>query len=47
MNYREFIKKLRAIGCREVERRGGGSHRKGLTQLQGEEQPFRIGAKRI
>ena len=28
MNYREFTKKLRAIGCREIERRGGGSHRK-------------------
>ncbi|MBU0733220.1 MAG: type II toxin-antitoxin system HicA family toxin [Proteobacteria bacterium] len=28
MNYREFTKKLRAIGCREIGRRGGGSHRK-------------------
>lgn len=28
MNYREFTKKLRAIGCREIARRGGGSHRK-------------------
>jgi mRNA interferase HicA len=28
MNYKEFTKKLRAIGCREMVRRGGGSHRK-------------------
>jgi len=28
MNYREFTKKLRAIGCREIKRRGSGSHRK-------------------
>ena len=28
MNYREFTKKLSAIGCREIVRRGGGSHRK-------------------
>ena len=28
MNYREFTKNLRAIGCREIARRGGGSHRK-------------------
>jgi len=28
MSYREFTKKLGAIGCREIERRGGGSHRK-------------------
>ncbi|WDN88219.1 hypothetical protein BuS5_01187 [Desulfosarcina sp. BuS5] len=28
MNYREFTKKLLAIGCREIKRRGGGSHRK-------------------
>ena len=31
MNYREFAKKLRAIGCHEIERRGGGSHRKRLN----------------
>lgn len=28
MNYREFAKKLRENGCREIKRRGGGSHRK-------------------
>jgi len=28
MNYRKFTKKLRAIGCCEIVRSGGGSHRK-------------------
>ena len=28
MRYREIEKKLRKLGCREVKRRGGGSHRK-------------------
>jgi len=28
MNYRELSKRLRAIGCRELVRHGGGSHRK-------------------
>ena len=28
MKYRELAEKLRAIGCQEIERRGGGSHRK-------------------
>jgi len=28
MNYREFTKKLLAIGCREIKRRSDGSHRK-------------------
>jgi len=31
MNYREFTKKLHAIGCREIARRGGGSHRKWIN----------------
>ena len=47
MNYKEFTKKLRAIGCREIVRRGGGSHRKWFNPLTEREQPFRIGAKRI
>ncbi|HLA96633.1 MAG TPA: type II toxin-antitoxin system HicA family toxin [Pyrinomonadaceae bacterium] len=28
MRYREIEKKLRKLGCVEVRRRGGGSHRK-------------------
>jgi predicted RNA binding protein YcfA (HicA-like mRNA interferase family) len=28
MTYREAARKLSALGCREVPRRGGGSHRK-------------------
>ncbi|MEA2108461.1 MAG: type II toxin-antitoxin system HicA family toxin [Pseudomonadota bacterium] len=35
MNYREFTKKLRAIGCRELKRRGGGSHRKWFNPSTG------------
>jgi mRNA interferase HicA len=28
MNYKELTKKLRALGCHEIPRRSGGSHRK-------------------
>ncbi len=28
MTYREVARKLTALGCRELPRRGGGSHRK-------------------
>ena len=28
MNYREVAKKLSRLGCEEILRRGGGSHRK-------------------
>jgi predicted RNA binding protein YcfA (HicA-like mRNA interferase family) len=28
MSYREATRKLRALDCRELPRRGGGSHRK-------------------
>jgi len=28
MNYREVARKLRRLGCHELRRRGGGSHRK-------------------
>jgi mRNA interferase HicA len=28
MTYREAVRKLSALGCHEVARRGGGSHRK-------------------
>jgi YcfA-like protein. len=35
MNYREFAKKLRASGCREIARCGGGSHRKWVNAATG------------
>jgi predicted RNA binding protein YcfA (HicA-like mRNA interferase family) len=35
MNYRELTKKLKGIGCYEIERRGGGSHRKWLNPARG------------
>jgi mRNA interferase HicA len=28
MNYRDVTRKLKALGCEEISRRGGGSHRK-------------------
>jgi predicted RNA binding protein YcfA (HicA-like mRNA interferase family) len=28
MNYREMAKRLRKLGCQEIPRRSGGSHRK-------------------
>jgi predicted RNA binding protein YcfA (HicA-like mRNA interferase family) len=28
MTYREVVRKLSILGCRELERKGGGSHRK-------------------
>ena len=28
MKYKEIIKKLRKMGCTEIPRKGGGSHRK-------------------
>jgi mRNA interferase HicA len=31
MTYREVTRKLRAFGCQELPRRGGGSHRKWLN----------------
>ena len=35
MNYRELTKKLRTVGCHEIPRRGGGSHRKRLNPATG------------
>lgn len=35
MNYRELAKKLRSIGCREIRRRGSGSHRKWFNPTTG------------
>lgn len=31
MRYREVAKRLTALGCREIPRRSGGSHRKWLN----------------
>ncbi|NJL48408.1 MAG: type II toxin-antitoxin system HicA family toxin [Leptolyngbyaceae cyanobacterium SM2_5_2] len=31
MNYCEVVRKLEALGCQELPRRGGGSHRKWLN----------------
>jgi mRNA interferase HicA len=35
MNYKELTKKLRALGCHEIPRRGGGSHRKWINPAFG------------
>ncbi len=35
MRYREVARKLSALGCREVPRSGGGSHRKWLNPFNG------------
>ncbi len=32
MNYRDVARKLKALGCDELPRRGGGSHRKWVNQ---------------
>ena len=34
MRYREVEKKLRKLGCLELRRKGGGSHRKWINQQQ-------------
>lgn len=31
MTYRDVTRKLKALGCQELPRRGGGSHRKWLN----------------
>ena len=36
MRYREIARKLKALGCLEQERRGGGSHRKWLNPRSGQ-----------
>ncbi len=35
MNYKELTKKLRVLGCHEIPRRGGGSHRKWINPASG------------
>lgn len=47
MTYREVTRKLKALGCQELLRRGGGSHRKWLNLPRSESQPFLIGAVEI
>ncbi|MDY7051967.1 MULTISPECIES: type II toxin-antitoxin system HicA family toxin [Limnospira] len=36
MKYREVARKLKALGCQELPRRGGGSHRKWLNPNTGQ-----------
>ena len=33
MNYRELTKKLKSLGCKEIPRRGSGSHRKWFNPI--------------
>lgn len=35
MNYREVSRKLVELGCEEIPRRGGGSHRRWLNPANG------------
>jgi predicted RNA binding protein YcfA (HicA-like mRNA interferase family) len=35
MNYKDLARKLRSLGCNEIARRGGGSHRKWLNPATG------------
>ena len=35
MRYRDAAEKLRRLGCREVERRSGGAHRKWMNPATG------------
>jgi len=35
VNYRELSRRLRALGCQEIPRRGRGSHRKWVNSLTG------------
>jgi mRNA interferase HicA len=35
MRYREAARRLAALGCREIPRKGGGSHRKWLNPESG------------
>jgi mRNA interferase HicA len=36
MRYRDVARKLLALGCQELPRRGGGSHRKWLNPASGQ-----------
>ena len=35
MNYREFARRLQGLGCKEILRKGGGSHRKWINPASG------------
>jgi len=35
MNYRELTRRLQVFGCKEIPRRGGGSHRKWINPASG------------
>ena len=35
MKYRELAKRLKALGCQEIKRRGKGSHRKWINPASG------------
>ena len=35
MNYREFTRRLQVLGCEEIPREGGGSHRKWINPASG------------
>lgn len=35
MKYRELAKRLRALGCHEIKRKGSGSHRKWINPASG------------
>ena len=35
MNYKDLTRKLRILGCHEIPRRGGGSHRKWINPSAG------------
>lgn len=35
MTYRKLTEKLKSIGCHEIPRRGGGSHRKWVNPVTG------------
>jgi len=36
MKYRDIARKLRKLGCEEIPRRGGGSHRKWVNPSTGD-----------
>jgi predicted RNA binding protein YcfA (HicA-like mRNA interferase family) len=40
MKYREVARKLKALGCQEIPRRGGGSHRKWVNPGNGRIAPI-------
>lgn len=47
MKYRDIRRKLASLGCREIPRRGRGSHRKWLNTTTQQATVFQIGAAAI